>query len=174
MTSEPTRAPQPFRLRDDAKEWFKALYEKDFRIGFDAFYFCFMAGIATGKKVSTPNSAAPELISYFPERYAPRKQVLVALFLTQELEDLGIKMSEKKDVHAKIKKLLEPNSSGHHLSEEGVKEFNKYAHGGFEVLRDEWFDDRPRSLETFLRIFKQELDEAIAKRKLAEVVASKP
>ncbi|MGW0014422.1 hypothetical protein ACWDVX_32315 [Streptomyces tendae] len=164
MANEPVRVPQPFRLREDAKEWFKALYEKDFHIGFDAFYFCFMAGIATGNKAQTPNSAAPELIPYFPVPYASRKQLLLALFLTQELEDLGIEMGEKADVHAKIKELLEPNSSGHNLSEEGVREFNKYAHGGFEVLRDEWFDDRPRSLETFLRTFKQELDAAISKR----------
>lgn len=36
-----------------------------------------------------------------------------------------------------------------YLSGEGVREFNKYAHGGHEVLL-EWFEYRPRSLETFL------------------------
>ncbi|MFF3062063.1 hypothetical protein [Streptomyces sp. NPDC057909] len=168
MVNEPIRGPQPFRLRDDAREWFKGLYERDFRVGFDAFYFCFIAGITSGKKAPIPNSAAAELVAYFPDRYGSRKQLLIALFLTQELEDLGIEMGEKTDVHAKIKKLLDPNASGHNLSDEGVKEFNKYAHGGFEVLRDEWFDDRPRSLETFLRTFKQELDAAISKRQSLE------
>jgi hypothetical protein len=38
-----------------------------------------------------------------------------------------------------------------------MREFSKYAHGGFEVL-SEWFDDRPRSLETFLRAFKRKVD----------------
>ncbi|MET8677030.1 hypothetical protein ABZW18_05375 [Streptomyces sp. NPDC004647] len=161
---------QPFRIRDDAKKWFKALRERDFRVDFDSFYFCFMAGIATGKKAQVPKDETSELVSYFPERYGSRKQLLVALFLTQELADLGIEMGEKKDVHSKIKKLLDPDSPGHHLSDDGVREFNKYAHGGFEILRDEWFDDRPRSLETFLRIFKQELDAAISKRQSLEAL----
>ena len=43
---------QPFRVRDDALTWFKKLYErKEFRIGLDAFYFCFIAGVTARRKL---------------------------------------------------------------------------------------------------------------------------
>ena len=66
-------------------------------------------------------------------------------------------MSEKKAVHAAISRLVDPEATNH-LSDDGVREFNKYGHGGYEVLLD-WFDDRPRSLETFLRAFKKKVDD---------------
>ena len=47
------------------------------------------------------------------------------------------------------------------LSDEGVREFNKYAHGGYEQLI-EWFEDRPRALETFLRSFKRKVDQKLS------------
>ena len=65
-------------------------------------------------------------------------------------------MAEKKSVHAAISHLVQPEAANH-LSDDGVREFNKYAHGGYEVLL-EWFDDRPRSLESFLRTFKLKID----------------
>jgi len=66
---------------------------------------------------------------------------------------------EKRDVHAAIAKLVDYSSLSK-LSADGVTQFNQYAHGGFEVLT-EWFDDRPRSLETFLRAFKLKLDDSL-------------
>lgn len=38
-----------------------------------------------------------------------------------------------------------------------MREFNKDAHIGFDALT-EWFGDRPRSLEAFLRTFKRHID----------------
>jgi hypothetical protein len=149
---------QPFRIRDDARTWFKDLFDrKEFKIGFDPFYFCFIAGIAAKRKLSLPQDDTPELVDYFPEHYnGTRAQTLVALFLARELEQLGVRMDEKRAVHAAIANLI-CYGSPNHLSDEGVKEFNRYAHGGFDVLL-EWFDDRPRSLETFVRAFKRHID----------------
>ena len=80
----------------------------------------------------------------------------MALFLSRELEELGVDMSEKKTVHAVISRLVKPEAPNY-LSEDGGAEFNKYAHGGFKVLLD-WFDDRPRLMDTFLRAFKMHVD----------------
>jgi hypothetical protein len=157
---------QPFRLRKEALTWFKDLFDrKEFKINFDAFYFCFLAGVAEGRKATATVDEAPELVEYFPEGYKHhRAQTLVALFLTKELEQLGVKMEEKRSVHSAIAALVSPESPTH-LSDDGMREFNKYAHGGFEVL-SEWFDDRPRSLETFLRAFKRQLDGKLAERQV--------
>lgn len=149
-----------FRLREDARTWFKSLREHGFGIDFDAYYFCFMAGIAARQKKDAQESDTAELLDYFPERYRDRARHMVALFLAREMELLGVSISEKKTVHAQISRLIRPDSPSF-LSPEGMKEFNRYANGGFEVLAD-WFEDRPRRLETFLRGFKTRLDQTLA------------
>jgi hypothetical protein len=152
---------QPFRIRENARGWFKELRdEKLFRTDFDAFYFCFMAGIAMRRKQTVPSEETAELVYYFPDRYAMRSKLLVALFLTRELQELGVTMSEKGAVHAAIAGLVNPEAQNH-LSDTGVREFNRYAHGGYDVLLD-WYDDRPRSLDTFLLVFKQRIDKVTA------------
>lgn len=144
---------QPFRLRLDARDWFKHLRERgDFKVDFDSFYFCFLAGITVKRKESVPQDETAELVAYFPDRYGSRGKLLVALFLKSELDLLGVSMDERRDVHSTIAKLVTPEAPNF-LSDEGVRVFNMYAHGGYEQLI-EWFEDRPRSLETFLRTYK--------------------
>lgn len=148
-----------FRIRTDAKEWFKDLREKEkaFRTDFDAYYFCFLAGIAARRKTTVPSDETEEFIRYFPDRYSARGKLLVALFLTAELQFQGVAFNEKQYVHSAISGLVDPTAQ-HYMTEAGVKEFNRYANGGFDVLV-EWFEDKPRSIETFLRMFKIRLDE---------------
>lgn len=151
----------PFRVRKDAKTWFKDLYrDKSFKIDFDAFYFCFVAGVATGQKRAMSSDETSEMVAYFPQPYGARSKILVGMFLSAEMEKLGLVMTERERVHLEIAKLVR-HDSGNHLTATGVGEFSQYAHGGFDVLL-EWFDDRPRSLETFERQFKRKLDAQLA------------
>lgn len=155
-----------FAIRKDAREWFKDI-RADFAAlpgtasapDFDAFYFCFIAGIAATRKKDVTTAETAALVENFPGPYRNRGRLLIALFLSRELDYLGVAMSEKKAVHAAISRLVDPGAPNH-LSDDGVREFSKYAHGGYEVLLD-WFDDRPRSLETFLRAFKLRVDGAL-------------
>lgn len=148
---------QPFRIRLDARDWFRDLRDqKVFKVDFDAFYFCFMAGTTMKRKETIAQDETAELVDYFPEPYRSRGKLLVGWFLTREIELLGVSMSERRDVHAAISQLVTPESPSF-LTADGVKEFNRYAHGGFEQLV-EWFDDRPRNLETFVRGFKRKID----------------
>lgn len=144
-----------FAIRKDARDWFRDIRD-ELSLEFDSFYFCFIAGITTTKKTTVPPADTDLLVESFPGNYKSRGKLLVALFLSRELDYLGVKMSEKRAVHAEIARLVDPYSSNH-LSDQGVREFNKYAHGGYEVLL-EWFDERPRSLETFLRGFRRNLE----------------
>ena len=147
-----------FRIRKDARDWFKDIRD-DLALDFDAFYFCFLAGISETRKKDAMTSETAELVENFPGAYRNRGRLLVGLFLSHELDYLGVAMNEKKSVHAEIARLVQPEAPNY-LSDEGVREFNRYAHGGFEVMLD-WFDDRPRSLETFLRAFKRKVDAAV-------------
>jgi hypothetical protein len=151
---------QSFRIRKSARDWFAELRgERAFRTDFDSFYFCFMAGIAERRKNTVALDETAELVDYFPDRYGMRSKLLVALFLTRELQELGVTMAEKKTVHEAIAKLVNPEAQ-HHLSDIGVREFNRYAYGGYDVLLD-WYDDKPRYLDLFLISFKERVDSTL-------------
>lgn len=152
-----------FRLRTEARKWFSELRDsRAFRVDFDIFYFCFMAGVAGGQKVSVQQSETAQLVDYFPERYKGRGRQLVAMFLARELHELGIDVTQREVVNSAISKLIDPHAPNF-LSDEGVKQFNSYASGGYELLTD-WFDDKPRHLDTFLRAFKLFIDETVNSR----------
>ena len=152
-----------FRIREDARDWFRDI-KSDFTAppgtlsapDFDAFYFCFIAGIKKMQKKDVATRDTADLVGNFPGPFKSRGQLLVGLFLSKELEYLGITLEEKKTVHAEISRLVQPEAPNY-LSDEGVREFNKYAHGGYDVLLD-WFDDRPRALATFLRAFRAKIE----------------
>ena len=159
-----------FRVRKDARDkWFKHIHSRlkapagtPSAPDFDVFYFCFIAGITEKRKKDIPTAETAELVENFPGPYKSRGRLLVSLFLGKELEYLGVPLEEKRTVHAEISRLVQPEAPNY-LSDEGVREFNKYAHGGYEVLLD-WFDDKPRTLETFLRGFWNKIGDAHTKQ----------
>lgn len=150
-----------FRIREDARTWFDVLRvkEKVLKTDFDCFYFCFMAGIASGQRKPGPLADTAELVDNFPESYGGRRGLLVSLLLLQELAAVGVLLEEKNDVRREIARLISTETPNW-LSDDGVHLFNAYAYSGFDVLQ-EWFGDRPQSLATFLQIFKQKFDETI-------------
>ena len=149
----------PFRLREDARKWFRDIRPK-FELDFDIYYFCLMAGLATGSKETISTGEATDLVNNFPGLYRSRRGVIISLFLSKELEIMGVSMSEKSQVHKEIARLINPQEpSG--LSDNGLREINRYSYGGYDVLANEWFDDRPRAIEVFLPMYKEKLDQAI-------------
>lgn len=47
------------------------------------------------------------------------------------------------------------SGGGSPLTDRDVGEFNTYAYAGFDVQI--WFDDRPRTIDIFLRTFKRKI-----------------
>jgi hypothetical protein len=148
----------PFRIPRSALDDFFKSIRSEVDLEFDLYYFCFIAGIATDTKESIPDSM--DVVDYFPGEYRHRGKLLIALFLSRELKQLGVTMDEKTHVYSEISRLVNPESQNF-LSDDGLREFNRYAQGGFIKLK-EWFEGRPQSLETFLRRFKIKLDEVLA------------
>ena len=150
----------PFRLHRDAQAWFSHL-KKDFGKGdagtpeaplFDMYYLCLMAGLAAGEPRPDVLAAdTTELVDNFPGDYRDRGRLIIGFFLSRELRQLGIQLTERKALHATISRLVDPHSPSR-LSDEGMKRMNQYAHGGFDVLAAR-FDDKPRHLETFLPMY---------------------
>ena len=148
-----------FAIRKDARDWFKDI-RSDLDLDFDAFYFCFVAGVTAKRKKDIASAETASLVDNFPGPYRSRSRLLVSLFLSCELRFLGLTMAEKRTIHSAIARLVDPEAPNH-LSDEGVREFNRYCHGGYEVLL-EWFDYRPQSFETFLRLYSRRVGETLS------------
>ena len=143
-----------FRILRDAKPWFKDIYSKEegFTIDFEIYYFCLMAGLASGNQRSElTTTETSELVQHFPGRYREKGKIIVGLFLARYLASLGVTLTDKKTAHSQISKLISPTSPNY-LSDEGMREMNKYAAAGYDEIIS-WFEDRPRTLESFLRTF---------------------
>ena len=153
-----------FRILKDARPWFKDIYSKEegLIIDFEIYYFCLMAGLASGKKRSDlTTTETSDLISHFPGRYREKGKIIVSLFLARYLSSLGVTLTDKKTAHNQISKLISPTSINY-LSDDGMKEMNKYAAAGFDEITN-WFEDRPRTLESFLRTFALKIDTQVQK-----------
>jgi hypothetical protein len=136
-----------FRLRKDAEKWFDEIYAvPPFKVKWDMYYLCLMAGFASGR--SSDPGPAGDLVERWVEEYRPVSRLLVGLLVASELKASKVPMGDTAQVKAEFKKLLEA-SSGNDLSDLGVRRMNAYASGGFEFL-SESRDQKPFSLEEFL------------------------
>jgi len=148
-----------FRIRKDARAWFKGL---DSVIGtsakgFEYYYFCLCAGLMSGNKLSVAASECDALIDHYPTEYKAKGRILVACMISKELETLGIDVAERSRVHETIRTLVDPHALSN-LSDYGMEQMNGYAAGGFEVL-SEGISEPPRVLPTFLIEYTQLLAE---------------
>ncbi|OEK03093.1 hypothetical protein BFP97_16880 [Roseivirga sp. 4D4] len=145
-----------FRIPNTAKTWFKHIKSKQgsntgFELDFDIHYFCLMAGLHTQRKEDLTASETTEIVQYFPSDYKKDRHLIIALFLKKELEQLGVSLKERKLLNNQLKILISTTSATR-LSDQGMRELNKYANGGFRVLQ-EHFLEPPRTLENFLITF---------------------
>ena len=150
-----------FRLRKATRAWFTYISRKNqFDRDFDMYYLCLMAGLAKKRQKELENEAeeTTELITHFPDKYKEKGRLIISLFISRELENLGIALTDKNALEKALEKIIDPEVSG--LSDFGMSEMNKYSYGGHEVLT-EWFDEKPRTLETFLPRFHEKLKEGL-------------
>jgi hypothetical protein len=138
-----------FQLREDAERWFKDI-SHHYSTKFDRYYLCLMAGFASGRRNTTiPSDEVTDLVENFPGEFKSRGKLLVGLLIHTELRHLGIDLEDREAVYKQVRRLVERDSTSY-MSSEGVRLMNQYAHGGFDALC-EYFSDRPRSIETFIR-----------------------
>ena len=144
-----------FTIRNSARDWFQGI-RGELEFDFDMHYFCFIAGITELRKADVTSNETRDIVRNFPGTYSKRGRLIVALFLSRELAYMGITIEERNTVYNAISKLVKPDAQNY-LSDEGTQEFNKFAHGGFDVLAQEWFDEPPRFLHDFLPTFHQKI-----------------
>jgi len=143
-----------FRLQKTAASWFSELSSD--LLAFDIYYFLLIAGISSGKKRDTQQSESTDIIDRFPKDYLKSSKLIIGLLLRAELDSLGINMEDRKEVKRALSILVTQQTSSN-LSDSGIRIMNQYAAGGFEVLFEN-FDDKPRTMETFLIQYDQLID----------------
>ena len=142
----------PFRLREDAVCWFKELDGKEpARTKFDLYYFCLIAGLASGRTSDPSSFGAREIIDEFIQDYQPAQHLLIGLLVATEVRLSGIDLSEKEAVRGVFKRLVTPESKTQ-LTDEGMRRMNAYASGGYDYFAESR-DSAPASPEEFIRDF---------------------
>ncbi len=159
----------PFRLLSAAEEWFRYLKSDFADLStspaplFEMYYLCLMAGLARNQKntITVQTSDTRELVDYYPGHFKECGRLITAMFLSNEILELGIDLAERESLHREIHKLVDPLQPNQ-LSDLGQDEINRYSYGGFEVLQDMFGSEPPRQMETFLPLYKRYLDEALS------------
>lgn len=122
-----------FRLSPEAESWFSNLKSQvPFKTKFDMYYFCLMIGMAAGRK-SEPTGA--EFVDHFIDDYRPSQKLICGLLTAIELRLHGIDIGDRAEVRRIIAELFDP-SAPTGLSEEGMRNLNRYAAGGFALLAE--------------------------------------
>jgi len=147
-----------FRLHEDASKWFKNISGEPFKTDFDQYYFCLMAGFASGRSNETATTV--EKTDTFPEDYKEASRFLIGLLVMAELRNAGIDLSERDAVRDMFKRLVKPDSSNQ-LTDWGMRRLNAYASGGYDYLVEQR-EQKPQSNEELLRDYPQLIERAIA------------
>lgn len=148
-----------FRLRNDARTWFSQINAfEQFKVDFDFYYLCLMAGLASGRV--TEDASTTEMVEHFVEEYKPASRFLIGLLVVAEMKKSGIDVSERAAVRSLFKRLVDPHSPNQ-LTDEGMRRMNAYASGGYDFLAERR-ETKPFSGEEFLRDYITLIEEASA------------
>ena len=151
-----------FRLRGDAEKWFSEVDGRDpTRTKFDLYYFCLIAGLASGRSSDAGSSGvnAREIVDHFIQDYRPAQRLLIGLLVLAEVRKGGIDLREKPAVRRVFKNLVAPDSKTG-LSDDGMRRLNAYASGGYEFLAESR-EVKPASPEEFLADYVLLIEDAI-------------
>jgi len=157
-----------FRLRTDAQSWFSEIADAPpFKTKFDVYYLCLLAGLASGRAAELSGTANPatDLVEKFVEDYRPASRLIIGLLVTAELKKSGIDVSEKAQVRALFKRLVD-SESPNSLTEMGMRRLNAYASGGYEYLAEER-DMKPYTAEEFIQGYSALIEVAVEKASAA-------
>src|SRR5262245_36477522 len=140
-------------MRNDCKKWFADI-ESHYPTQFDLYYLCLIVGFAAPRRVTVEPGHLTDMVENFPGEFRSRARLLIGLLLTTDLKDRAIELDERDSVYRSVAKLVRSDSPSS-MSDEGVKLMNQYAHGGFDVLVEQFGGERPRSIEVCLRRYAQ-------------------
>lgn len=138
-----------FRLSDEAREYFRSIDQHSstgkFNTTWDQYYLCFMAGVIE-RRLGEPPEADP-FIEKFTVDYRDQRYELLASLVSAEIDRKGLPWEDKDGIRDLMMHLLD-SSTPTNLSDDGLEMMNRYAEGGFSLIRERI--PKPRDLDEFL------------------------
>jgi hypothetical protein len=150
----------PFLLRNDAVKWFSNISKGKgaIKTDFDLYYFCLIIGMAGGRMGDTADTK--QIVQDFVSDYEDSKRLIGALAFYADLNQLGVSLSERSAVQAKVCGHFVADNANY-LTDDALKKMNKYASGGYNLLTEK-IDAKPHHLEHFLMRYCSVLGEVLA------------
>jgi hypothetical protein len=147
-----------FKLHKEARDWFSGLFGKEpFGTLFDCYQTCLVLGLAR-ERYEFDDKAMEEFMDEFTQRYRPHQTIIVGTLVSTAIQRKGITSSDSQAVAEEIGRLVSGDSSRGDLTPEGFKEMNRYALGGFNMLRER-FDLAPSNTAAFFEKYRDLLEE---------------
>ena len=124
-----------FKVHKDAKNWAENLFAKDSPVKtlMDVYYLSLMVGIGRGDCPSFEESRVIQITRTYTGGFLPYKDLLAGVLLVAEINNYGLPM-ERDTIRKKVFELFDSKSQTS-LSEQGINIMNRYAFGGFELMK---------------------------------------
>ncbi len=141
-----------FRLSQTARDYFRRIDDNSttgkFETLWDKYYLCLVSGLVH-RRLGQETGTDAEFITSFIAQYFDQRFEIIAAFVAAEMARKDIPV-EEKEIRRLMVDLLNPNSPTY-LTDEGHRLMNRYAEGGFEVIRDAIPD--PFEFDLFMKEF---------------------
>lgn len=142
-----------FKLPKGARDLYNAIDKRadggaKFKMLFDPYFLCLMAGLDKGKIGSEEKLDSEEFLKdAYPETYADYGLLITALLIDAELRRQGIEPEDKKSTENLMISLIDPNSNTK-LNSSGIDLLNRYSVTGMDIIREKI--GKPSELEVLL------------------------
>lgn len=124
---------------------------------FDAYWACLCVGLLAREQASSDKLEKDRFLVAYPEDYEPYGEYVAGLLVEAELAALHTENYTESELERAISDLLKV-SAPTRLSPKGLGLLNRYAAGGFEIIKDK-MRPRPTDVPNFLLRYQSVLDQ---------------
>lgn len=149
-----------FRLEDDANAYFEKIpkpskYHAGFAIKLQKYWLCALLGLASNENRDPIDTG--DVVDSFPTPLREHAHLIRALAFWRYASERGVGVDNPDDIMDAIRCFFD-DDAGSRMSG-GVAELDKFAAGGFDIIRNRW-PSPPQDLDTFLLGYVQALEDA--------------
>lgn len=115
---------------------------------FDAYWACLCVGLLAREHASNEELESDRFLTAYPEDYEPYGEYIAGLLVEAELAAMHTETFTEAELEHAIAELLKV-SAPTRLSPKGLGLLNRYAAGGFQIIKDK-MRPRPTDVSNFL------------------------
>ena len=128
-----------FRLSSEAKAYYKKIKDNNtkapiFHDEWDLYYLSLLLGLANNKR--NVKVELLDMFRNFSKKYKDSKDSIITLLIIAHAKKRKLDISNKTTLESILHKFYGDIESVSGITEEGIKEMNYYAAGGFEIIEE--------------------------------------